>query len=48
MRFTLMDQFGWDMEYTDSMRLWEFEIYLDMLKHRVEKEEQERKNKEGQ
>ena len=41
-----MDSFNWDMHYIDNMRMWEFEIYVEMLKQRVEKEEKERKKHE--
>lgn len=39
-----MDTFNWDLEYIDNtMRLWEFNLYVEMLEDRLEKEEQERK-----
>ena len=42
LRFTLMDSYKWDMEYMDQMRMWEFETYVELLKQKMEKEEQER------
>ncbi len=43
MKFTLMDTFDWSPEYIESLRMWEFDVYVDMLNKRLEKEEKERK-----
>ena len=40
-----MDSFNWSIEYIESLRMWEFEVYVDLLEQRLEKEEKEhRKN----
>ena len=37
-----MDTFKWSMEYIDSLRMWEFKSFIELLEARVEKEEAER------
>ena len=43
LNFVLMDSFGWDADYIEGMRMFEYEIYVAMLNERVKKEEAERK-----
>lgn len=43
LNFSLMDSFGWDAEYIDNLRMFEYEIYVEMLKDRLKREEEERR-----
>jgi len=43
LNFVLMDSFGWNPYYIESLRMFEYEIFVDMLKERLKREDEERR-----